>query len=139
MLLEPCLGGELYSHMQLRRLQGAGGVLYAACVVSAFEHATAPSNTDSNITTEGHRKALHSRNVLYRDLKPENVVIASNGYIKVVDSGFAKRVYLLTVCGTPEYLAPELIMMKGHSKGVDCGPWRPPLRGRRRRCPFHLA
>jgi len=103
MLLEPCLGGELYSHMRkVRRLDEPAARFYAACVVSAFEY-------------------MHSRNVLYRDLKPENVVIASNGYIKVVDFGFAKRVFTrtYTVCGTPEYLAPELIMMKGHGKGVD--------------------
>ena len=103
MLLEPCMGGELFTRMRLlRRLDEPAACFYSACVVSAFDY-------------------MQSRNVLYRDLKPENVVIASNGYIKVVDFGFAKRVYsrTFTVCGTPEYLAPELIMMKGHSKGVD--------------------
>lgn len=48
-------------------------------------------------------------------------MISGNGYIKVVDFGFAKHVYTrtYTLCGTPEYLAPELLMMKGHGKGVD--------------------
>ena len=66
---------------------------------------------------------MHSRNVLYRDLKPENVVIASNGYIKVVDFGFAKRVFTrtYTVCGTPEYMAPEIILNKGHDQAA--GRW----------------
>ena len=66
---------------------------------------------------------LHRQGVVYRDLKPENVVIASSGHIKVVDFGCAKRVRLgertFTLCGTPEYLAPELIQRNGHSFAVD--------------------
>ncbi|KAF1316904.1 Agc/pka protein kinase, partial [Globisporangium splendens] len=65
---------------------------------------------------------LHNRNIVYRDLKPENLLIDPMGYLKVVDFGFAKivedRTY--TLCGTPEYLAPELVLGKGHNKGVDC-------------------
>ena len=74
----------------------------AACVVSAFEY-------------------MQARGVLYRDLKPENVMVAADGYVRIVDFGFAKRVFTrtYTVCGTPEYLAPELLLMKGHSFGVD--------------------
>jgi serine/threonine protein kinase len=52
---------------------------------------------------------------LYRDLKPENILIDTDGYCKVVDFGFAKqttgRTY--TMCGTPEYMAPELVLGKG--------------------------
>ena len=48
-------------------------------------------------------------------------MISSSGYVKVIDFGFAKRVHLrtFTLCGTPEYLAPEIIRSKGHGKGVD--------------------
>lgn len=59
--------------------------------------------------------------MVYRDLKPENVMLHADGYVRIVDFGFAKRVETrtYTVCGTPEYLAPEMLMMRGHSHGVD--------------------
>lgn len=64
---------------------------------------------------------LHSKDIVYRDLKPENIMIADNGYLKLIDYGFAKvvkkRTY--TICGTPEYIAPEILLNKGHSKPVD--------------------
>jgi protein kinase A len=75
---------------------------YAAQVVSMFEY-------------------LHSKNIIYRDLKPENILIDKSGYLKLTDFGFAKycegRTY--TLCGTPEYLAPEILLNKGHGKPVD--------------------
>lgn len=64
---------------------------------------------------------LHSKNIIYRDLKPENILIGADGYLKLTDFGFAKycdsRTY--TLCGTPEYLAPEILLNKGHGKPVD--------------------
>eukprot|EP00361_Fabrea_salina_P007587 CAMPEP_0202435178 /NCGR_PEP_ID=MMETSP1345-20130828/18205_1 /ASSEMBLY_ACC=CAM_ASM_000843 /TAXON_ID=342563 /ORGANISM="Fabrea Fabrea salina" /LENGTH=209 /DNA_ID=CAMNT_0049048111 /DNA_START=285 /DNA_END=914 /DNA_ORIENTATION=+ len=64
---------------------------------------------------------MHSLNVVYRDLKPENLLICEDGYLKLTDFGFAKvvesRTY--TLCGTPEYLAPEILLNKGHGKPVD--------------------
>ena len=64
---------------------------------------------------------LHSKDVVYRDLKPENIMIGSDGYLKLIDYGFAKvvtkRTY--TICGTPEYIAPEILLNKGHGKPVD--------------------
>ncbi|ESN90287.1 hypothetical protein HELRODRAFT_70625, partial [Helobdella robusta] len=64
---------------------------------------------------------LHNLDVAHRDLKPENVMLDSNGYVKLTDLGFAKvmksRTY--TTCGSPYYMAPEIIMHKGYKTEVD--------------------
>merc|ERR1719216_786314 len=64
---------------------------------------------------------MHQRDIIYRDLKPENLVVTSSGYLKVTDFGFAKIVpnKTFTLCGTPDYLAPEVVSGVGHGKGVD--------------------
>ena len=66
---------------------------------------------------------IHDQNIVYRDLKPENLVMDRTGYLKIVDFGSAKRLNLgettNTICGTPEYVAPEMILARGHNKGVD--------------------
>jgi len=64
---------------------------------------------------------IHRKNVLFRDLKPENVMIDSDGYPNIIDFGFAKATTekAYTFCGTPEYTAPEIIHLSGHSVGVD--------------------
>lgn len=64
---------------------------------------------------------MHSRGIIYRDLKPENVLIDKEGYPVLVDFGFAKfcpdKTY--TFVGTPNYVAPEVITNAGHNRGVD--------------------
>lgn len=77
---------------------------------------------------------IHSKNIVYRDIKPENIMIRSNGYPCIVDFGLSKqlpytkilenneiRTYskCYTLCGTPEYVAPELILNSGYDEAVD--------------------
>ncbi|KAI4789796.1 hypothetical protein KUCAC02_035026, partial [Chaenocephalus aceratus] len=67
---------------------------------------------------------LMTAGIIYRDLKPENIILDQRGYVKLVDFGFAKKVGLgkktWTFCGTPEYVAPEIILNKGHDSSADC-------------------
>ena len=64
---------------------------------------------------------LHSKNIIYRDLRPENFLFDHKGFLKLIDFGFAKvcegKTY--TICGIPEYLAPEILLNKGYGKEVD--------------------
>eukprot|EP00908_Phaeocystis_cordata_P026034 Transcript_8509.p2 GENE.Transcript_8509~~Transcript_8509.p2 ORF type:complete len:482 (+),score=294.80 Transcript_8509:1140-2585(+) len=103
MLLQLALGGELFSILRERnKFNEEWSRFYAANVCAAFEY-------------------LHERKIVYRDLKPENLLLDDAGYLKVVDFGFAKIIHdrTWTLCGTPEYLAPEIISNKGHHLGVD--------------------
>ncbi|GMF35530.1 unnamed protein product [Phytophthora lilii] len=105
---ELLVGGELF-----RRIVTTSGLpfllsqsatqFYAACCIKALEY-------------------LHEHNIIYRDLKPENILLDSSGYAKLVDFGFAKKLTgkTYTLCGTPEYLAPEIILGIGHNVAVDC-------------------
>eukprot|EP00924_Labyrinthula_sp_SR-Ha-C_P001371 augustus_masked-scaffold_44-processed-gene-1.113-mRNA-1 protein AED:0.05 eAED:0.05 QI:0/-1/0/1/-1/1/1/0/859 len=67
---------------------------------------------------------LHDKSIAYRDLKPENLMIDVDGYIKVIDFGFAKQfasrdAKSSTTCGTYEYMAPEILLQKWHTRAVD--------------------
>jgi len=67
---------------------------------------------------------LHSESVIYRDLKPENLLLDGDGHVKITDFGLSKEgiddnMSAKTLCGTPEYLAPEILERQGHGKAVD--------------------
>jgi len=103
MVLEYVNGGEFFTHLRrVARLENNQAKFYSASVVTIFSH-------------------LHKEDIIYRDLKPENLLLDHQGYLKITDFGFAKKVLFktYTLCGTPEYIAPEVLLNKGHGKGVD--------------------
>uniref|UniRef100_A0A7S2QPW6 cGMP-dependent protein kinase n=1 Tax=Zooxanthella nutricula TaxID=1333877 RepID=A0A7S2QPW6_9DINO len=104
-LFEPLLGGELFTHMSQEPVRFRKPEVYRfvlGCVSLALDH-------------------LHGRSIVYRDLKPENILLDATGWVKLCDLGFAK--FLLgrtsTVCGTPEYMAPEVLLQHGYDRMVD--------------------
>ncbi|CAM1310911.1 PRKX (predicted) [Pycnogonum litorale] len=103
MLFEYACGGELFSYLRnAGHFPSTTANFYSAEIVSALEY-------------------IHKKNIVYRDLKPENLLLDRDGHVKITDFGFSKRlgVRTWTLCGTPEYLAPEIIQSKGHNKAVD--------------------
>ena len=64
---------------------------------------------------------LHQRKFIFRDIKPENIMVLTNGYIKLIDFGTAKAITdrTMTTIGTPHYMAPEVILNDGYSFEVD--------------------
>ena len=103
MLFEYICGGELFSRLRKEgRFSNDIALFYTTEIVLVFEY-------------------LHQKGISYRDLKPENLLIDRQGHIKITDFGFAKYVQdrTYTLCGTPEYLAPEIIQSKGHGMPVD--------------------
>jgi serine/threonine protein kinase len=99
-------GGELFYHLRNKgRFSENQAKFYMAQITLAIEF-------------------LHGKKIIYRDLKPENIVLDSRGYIKITDFGLAKEnisdeSLTQTFCGTPEYLAPEIIRGDKYGKGVD--------------------
>ena len=106
LVIDYCPGGELFFHIQrVERFNEEAVKFYAAQMVLAIHY-------------------LHENNIIYRDLKPENVLIDRDGYIKITDFGLSKQNIIdnystYSFCGTPEYLAPEIIENQGHGKAVD--------------------
>eukprot|EP00929_Paragymnodinium_shiwhaense_P075812 TRINITY_DN38812_c0_g2_i1.p1 TRINITY_DN38812_c0_g2~~TRINITY_DN38812_c0_g2_i1.p1 ORF type:complete len:779 (-),score=178.98 TRINITY_DN38812_c0_g2_i1:59-2395(-) len=104
LLLEVALGGELLAVYGKHPFHGSEehARFYVAGIACALEH-------------------LHSLKIIYRDLKPENVLLDSQGYVKLTDMGLAKlevgQTY--TTCGTPEFLAPEVVQGIGHTRSAD--------------------
>jgi len=105
-------GGELYDLIQEdgvgKSLPLENARFYSACVLIGLSH-------------------MHDRNVLFRDLKPENIMIGSDGYPVIIDFGFAKKIsdggQAFTMCGSPFYTAPEVILGTGHNESFDHWAW----------------
>lgn len=112
MVLDFVRGGELFYHLRRAgRFSEDQCRFYVAEVVLALDY-------------------LHRHDVIYRDLKPENILLGHDGHIKLTDFGLSKKGITsvggkgegqtaTTFCGTPEYLAPEIITGIGHGKAVD--------------------
>jgi len=106
LVLDYLPGGELFYHLKKeRRFEEDRCRLYAAELVLAIEH-------------------LHERDIVYRDLKPENVLLDPGGHVCLTDFGLSKEAVATggrtkTFCGTPEYIAPEILQGLGHGKPVD--------------------
>ncbi|CAF2314259.1 unnamed protein product [Rotaria sp. Silwood2] len=103
LLLEYLPGGELFQMMRKReKFDSKIAIFYASEVLLGLDY-------------------LHHLDILYRDLKPENILLDRQGHIRLVDFGFAKETKerTFTLCGTVDYLAPEVIQNRGHHKASD--------------------
>lgn len=98
-------GGELFQHLRKFRTFDEEKVrFYGAQIALALQY-------------------LHDKGIVYRDLKPENILMDEQGYLRLADFGMAKKLKnnekAMSFCGTPEYLAPEIITGEGHDKSAD--------------------
>jgi len=99
LMLECVSGGELFHHLRrARKFTNEVAKFYSAQTAAAFAY-------------------IHSKNIIHRDLKPENILICQDGYAKLSDFGFSKQLEpgisrTYTLCGTPEYIAPEVLLYK---------------------------
>ena len=105
MLLEFVPGGELFTRLADHPgLPEEEATFVLGCVTLVLEH-------------------LHARHFVYRDIKPENLMLDARGYVKLIDFGFCKKLQpaerTFTPCGTPAYMAPEIFALEGHSFEVD--------------------
>lgn len=105
MVLDYFTGGELFFHLNKGRFKEDRAQFFAAELVLSLE-------------------CLHSHGIIYRDLKPENILLDEDGHVRLTDFGLSKESVsegevTHTFCGTPHYLAPEIINRLGYSKEVD--------------------
>jgi len=105
LVMEVVRGGELFVHLRSRgKFQENEAKFYLQEIIVSIEY-------------------LHSLGIVYRDLKPENILLDERGHVKITDFGFATKMTqhrpTKTYCGTPEYLAPEIICGIGYDHSVD--------------------
>lgn len=104
MLFDYVAGGELFSYLRSENFFAEPVArFYTVEIILALDY-------------------LHKLKIIFRDLKPENILLDTDGHVKLTDFGFAKMLNeprTWTMCGTPEYLAPEVIQGKGHNMAVD--------------------
>ena len=106
MILDYCPGGDLAYHLNKRQIfDESEAKFFIAETILAIEY-------------------IHSLNIIYRDLKPENILIDDEGHAKLADFGLAKegvsdKNNAKSFCGSPAYLAPEMLQNKGVGKAAD--------------------
>lgn len=106
LILEYCPGGDLAQVLELEgKFNEKRAKTYAAEVLLAIQ-------------------SLHKRDIIFRDLKPDNVVIDKDGHAKLTDFGLSKEgvddnISAKSFCGSLAYLAPEMLKRSGHGKAVD--------------------
>jgi len=106
-VLDYCAGGELFFHLgKVGKFPEPRACFYAAEIVLAISY-------------------VHELDIIYRDLKPENVLLDARGHVRLTDFGLSKEGISSSssgansFCGTPEYLAPEILNRQGHGRAVD--------------------
>ena len=101
-----CTGGELFYHLtRFKRLPEEQARFYIAEILLAMEY-------------------LHNKGIVYRDLKPENVLLDVDGHVRLADFGLSKQLEhpcasSFSFCGSPEYMSPEMLRREGHDYTLD--------------------
>jgi len=104
-VMDLCTGGEMFFHLgKVQKFTEERAKFYFAELLLGFEY-------------------LHSKDVVYRDIKPENILIDVDGHVKIADFGLSKvipkRQRSHSFCGSPEYMCPEILLGQGHDRRAD--------------------